>query len=132
MSTEPTPSASTPSATWYVIDSKDQTVGPLTDYDLREGLLIRKWGDQARVSVSSTGPWTAATDVRQQYLHLIEHGWYVQSESNGHRAGPFTAEKMRRLAESDALKQVQVRSGRDGPWRSPDEFDSWDILRPAI
>jgi hypothetical protein len=131
MSTEPTTSPHSPSATWYVIDSKDQTVGPLSDYDLREGLLIRKWGDQARVSVSSSGPWTAATDVRQHYLHLIEHGWYVQSEKDGQRAGPFTAEKMRRLAESDALKFVQIRSGRDGQWRSPDDFDSWIIPRPA-
>ena len=131
MSTEPTTSTGTPAGTWYVIDSQDQTFGPLSDYDLREGLLIRKWGDQARVAVSNKGPWTAATDVRQQYLNLIEHGWYVQSDSDGQRVGPFTAEKMRRLAASGALNSVQVRSGRDGQWHGPDEFASWDIPRPA-
>lgn len=131
MSTEATSTTGAAAANWYVIDSNDQTYGPLSDYDLREGLLVRKWGDQARVSVASTGPWTAADDVRQQYLHLIEYGWYVQSDSDGQRAGPFTSEKMRRLAESDALGNIQIRSGRDGSWQREDDFDSWDIPRPA-
>ena len=125
-------SAGAPPATWYVIDSNDRTIGPLTDFELREGLLIHKWGDQARVSVSTSGPWTAAGDVRQQYLHLIEYGWYVRSGADGHVVGPFTAEKIRRLAESQSLKDVEVKSGRVGNWRSPDAVETWNIPRPAV
>jgi hypothetical protein len=126
MSTQTTSSAGAPSATWYVIDSTGRTVGPVTDFELREGLLIFKWGVDASVSVSATGPWTTAGDVRQQYLHLIEHGWYVRSEADGQCGGPFTAEKIRRLAESQSLANVQVRSGRDGQWQSA-EVESWAI-----
>ena len=125
-------SASPPSSAWYVVDSDNCTFGPLSDFELREGLLVHRWGPQARVSVSASGPWTAAGDVKQQYLHLIEFGWYVRSDSDGQHAGPFTAEKMRRLAESQSLHNVQVRSGRSGPWKTPQEFDSWDIPKPRV
>jgi hypothetical protein len=131
MSTHPTSSAA-PSAAWYIIDSDNRTFGPVTDFELREGLLVHRWGEQARVSTSQSGPWTAGGDVRKQYLHLIEYGWYVRSESDGQRGGPFTAEKMRRLTDSQSLTNVEVRSGRDGAWRDPVEFDTWDLPRPQV
>ncbi len=132
MSVDESSSAAAPSAAWYVIDSSDHPCGPLTDFELREGLLVHRWGDQARVSVTANGPWTAASDVRKQYLHLIQHGWYVRSTSNGQHGGPFTAEKMRRLADTQNLKNVEIRCGRNGVWRSPDEFESWAIPRPKV
>lgn len=129
MSTQTTSSAGAPSASWYVIDSSGRTIGPITDFELREGLLIYRWGVDASVSVCPTGPWTSAGDVRGQFLHLIEHGWYVRGKEDGQIGGPFTAEKIRRLAESNHLENVQVRSGYHGQWRSPD-LQSWAI--PAV
>lgn len=132
MSTQTTSSAGAPSATWYVIDSAGRTVGPYTDFQLREGLLIHRWGSEASVAVSPTGPWNSGADVRQQFLHLVEHGWYVRGESDGQLGGPFTTEKIRRLAESNSLTNVQVRAGRKGEWRSPD-VESWAIpARSAV
>jgi hypothetical protein len=78
-------SDTTPSASWYVLHAQEQVVGPLTDFQLREGLLVYQWGGDARVAVSSSGPWKPANEVRKQYLYLIQHGWYVQSSEDGQR-----------------------------------------------
>ncbi len=126
----PASSPTAPTPVWLVMDSTGRIVGPLTDFQLREGLIVRQWGDDARVATSPHGPWTAASDVRSQFLNLIQRGWYVQSERGDQQGGPFTGEKMRRLAETQSLTNVQVRCGRTGTFQPADHYSSWDIPRP--
>ncbi|TWU60057.1 hypothetical protein Poly51_03310 [Rubripirellula tenax] len=117
---------------WFVTDSNDLLIGPMTEFELREGLIVSRWGNGARVATSQSGPWTSSDDVRRQFLNLIQNGWYVQSVNGDEKGGPFTTEKMRRLAASNSLSSVVVRSGRNGTFRSADAFESWDMPRPTI
>lgn len=127
----PAPStAATP--VWLVMDSGGRTVGPMTDMQLREGLIVEQWGSDARVATSPQGPWTSAGDVRRQFLNLIQNGWYVRTEDGSQVVGPFAAEKMRLLDRAGELDRVRIRSGRSGNFANKDRYDTWDLPRPMI
>ena len=119
-------------AAWYVRDARNQVIGPLNDFELREGVLVRRWGTGTSVSSSQTGPWTDQEEVRSVYLNLMKFGWYVRGLGDGNVAGPFTAEKMRMLAKADQLGNVEVRRGRLSSWVPSKEIESWNIRRPRL
>lgn len=127
----PTPSTAA-KPVWLVMDSGGRTVGPMTDMQLREGLIVEQWGTDARVATSPQGPWTSAGDVRRQFLNLIQNGWYVRTEDGSQVVGPFAAEKMRLLDRAGELDRVQIRSGRSGNFAGKDHYETWDMPRPRI
>lgn len=109
-------------ANWFIrTDNSD--IGPITEDQLIEGLLVNRWG-QAKVR-SENGKWQESYRLRKRFVELAGTGWYMRKASS--TIGPLTQKAIQSLLKDDRYHDSEFRLGHDGEWRELNSIKTWQI-----
>lgn len=117
---------------WFVEQRDGTVIGPMPEKQVCEDLLSGEIPGDARVRQGDTGPWCAASRVRDLFQQLANNGWYVSSGTQTH--GPFTSMRLLELHRAGLIDgDAQLRQGPGGQWkRAADLFAVWAVSPPQV